>query len=282
MSRMATEIVTTIAQLRAQIADWRRGGARIGLVPTMGALHEGHLSLVRETATRCARTVVSIFVNPTQFAPHEDFDRYPRMLEEDCAKLAGLADLVFAPPVAEMYAKGSATRIEVGGPALGLESDSRPHFFSGVATVVAQLLIAAMPDVATFGEKDYQQLLVVRRLTTDLGLPIEILGGAIVREADGLAMSSRNAYLSAEERKVAERLNVILRDAAGMARDGSKIADAEAWAAEALREAGFDAVDYVAIRDAETLAPVGNLARPARILAAAKLGRTRLIDNLAV
>jgi pantoate--beta-alanine ligase len=282
MSRMAPEIVTTIGRLQARIADWRRGGARIGLVPTMGALHEGHLSLVRETGQRCARTVVSIFVNPTQFAPHEDFDRYPRMLEEDCGKLVGLADLVFAPSVAEMYPEGFATRIEVGGPALGLESDSRPHFFSGVATVVAKLLIAAMPDVAIFGEKDYQQLLVVRRLTADLGLPIEILGGAIVREADGLAMSSRNAYLSAEERKVAGRLNVILRDGARMARGGAEIPHAEAWAAKALREAGFDPADYVAIRDAETLAPVTDLSGRARILAAAKLGRTRLIDNMAV
>jgi pantoate--beta-alanine ligase len=282
MSRMAPEIVTTIAQLRTRTADWRRGGARIGLVPTMGALHDGHLSLVRETGKRCAMTVVSIFVNPTQFAPHEDFDRYPRMLEEDCGKLAGLADLVFAPAVAEMYPHGSATRIEVGGPALGLESDSRPHFFSGVATVVAKLLIAAMPDVATFGEKDYQQLLVVRRLTADLGLPIEIVGSAIVREVDGLAMSSRNAYLSSDERKIAGMLNVILRDAAAMAQRGAAIAETEAWAAEALREAGFDSVDYVAIRDAETLAPVADLSRPTRILAAVKLGRTRLIDNLAV
>ncbi|HEY8697503.1 MAG TPA: pantoate--beta-alanine ligase [Rhizomicrobium sp.] len=279
---MAPEIVTTIAQLRVQIADWRRDGARVGLVPTMGALHDGHLSLVRETRTHCQRIVVSIFVNPTQFAPHEDFDRYPRMLEEDCGKLAGLADLVFAPPVAEMYAQGSATRVEVGGPALGLESDSRSHFFSGVATVVAKLLIAAMPDVATFGEKDYQQLLVVRRLTADLGLPIEILGGAIVREADGLAMSSRNAYLSAEERRIAGKLNVVLSDAANMARGGAAIAEAEAWATKALREAGFDAVEYVAIRDAETLAAVGDLSHPARILAATKLSRTRLIDNMAV
>lgn len=282
MSRMAPEFVTTIAQLRARIAEWRRGGARVGLVPTMGALHDGHLSLVRETQKRCARTVVSIFVNPTQFAPHEDFDRYPRMLEEDCGKLAGLADLVFAPPVAEMYPQGFATKLEVGGPALGLESDSRPHFFSGVAMVVAKLLIAAMPDVATFGEKDYQQLLVVRRLTADLGLPIEIVGGAIVREADGLAMSSRNAYLSAEERKVAGRLNVILRDAAAMARGGAAIAEAEAWGANALRKAGFEAIDYVAIRDAETLATISDLSMPARILAAAKLGKTRLIDNVAV
>jgi pantoate--beta-alanine ligase len=226
--------------------------------------------------------VVSIFVNPTQFAPHEDFDRYPRMLEEDCGKLAGLADLVFAPSVAEMYAPGSATRIEVGGPALGLESDSRPHFFSGVAIVVAKLLIAGMPDVAIFGEKDYQQLLVVRRLTADLGLPIAILGGAIVREADGLAMSSRNAYLSAEERQVADRLNVILRDAADDAHEGAPIASVETSAVGALRQAGFDSVDYVAIRDAATLAPITNLSAPARILAAAKIGKTRLIDNMAV
>jgi pantoate--beta-alanine ligase len=282
MSRMAPEIVTTVGQLRARIADWRRGGARIGLVPTMGALHEGHLSLVRETGKRCARTVVSIFVNPTQFAPHEDFDRYPRMLEEDCGKLAGLADLVFAPSVAEMYPEGFATRIEVGGPALGLESDSRPHFFSGVATVVAKLLIAAMPDVATFGEKDYQQLLVVRRLTADLGLPIKILGGAIVREVDGLAMSSRNAYLSAEERRIAGRLNVVLRETVKLARGGAEIAEAEVRGASGLLNAGFNSIDYVSIRDAETLAPVTDLSRPARILAAAKLGRTRLIDNMAV
>jgi len=164
-------IVTTIAQLRAEVARWRGKGDAIGLVPTMGELHEGHLSLVRQTQNRCARTVASIFVNPAQFAPHEDFDRYPRALEADAAMLGDAADLIFAPSVAEMYPKGFGTRIEVAGPSSGLETDFRPHFFSGVATVVAKLLIAAMPDFAIFGEKDYQQLLVIRRLTVDLGLP---------------------------------------------------------------------------------------------------------------
>src|SRR5271156_5955006 len=176
------KIVSDIASLRTEIASLRRTGERIGMVPTMGALHDGHLPLVRETQKRAERIVVSIFVNPAQFAPHEDFDRYPRDLSADLATLEGV-DLVFAPSVREMYPDGFATRIEVGGPSAGLETDFRPHFFGGVATVVAKLLIAAMPDIAMFGEKDYQQLLVVRRLTTDLGLPIEIVGGAIVREA---------------------------------------------------------------------------------------------------
>lgn len=206
---MTAEIVTSISELRARITAWRADGARVGLVPTMGALHEGHLSLVREIGNTTQKVVVSIFVNPTQFAPHEDFDRYPRNLESDRARLAGTpADLIFAPPVAEMYPEGFATRIEVGGPSEGLESDFRPHFFAGVATVVSKLLLAAMPDAAIFGEKDYQQLLVIRRMVRDLGLAIEIPGGAILRETDGLAMSSRNAYLKPNERVVAGRLNV--------------------------------------------------------------------------
>jgi pantoate--beta-alanine ligase len=278
----APEIVSTIAELRARIAAWRAGGSGIGLVPTMGALHEGHLALVRETRKRCAKTVVSIFVNPAQFAPHEDFDRYPRALEDDRAKLGGLADLIFAPSVAEMYPAGFASQIEVGGPSAGLESDFRPHFFSGVATVVAKLLLAAMPDLAMFGEKDYQQLLVVRRLVADLGLPVEIAGAAIVRETDGLAMSSRNAYLKPDERMVAGRLNLILKDTITRLRHGDPIGVAEAFGKSALLEAGFNSVDYVAVRDAETLAIIGDLSRPARILAAAKIGGTRLIDNFPI
>ena len=277
----APEIVTSIKELRVRIAGWREGGLAIGLVPTMGALHAGHLTLVGEAQRRCKRTVVSIFVNPTQFAPHEDFDRYPRNLEADAAKLAG-ANLIFAPSVAEIYPDGFATRIEVGGPSAGLETDSRPHFFGGVATVVAKLLIAAAPNVAVFGEKDYQQLLVIRRTVADLALPVEIVGTPIVREADGLAMSSRNAYLSAEERAVAGGLNVILREAASNARGGAEIAAVERDAAAALLRAGFNSVDYVAIRDAETLSKIEDLSRPARILAAAKIGKTRLIDNMAV
>jgi pantoate--beta-alanine ligase len=261
------EIVTTIAELRARVASWRAQGQRVGLVPTMGALHEGHLFLTEESRKHAERTIVSIFVNPTQFAPHEDFDRYPRALEADAGKLGRGADLIFAPTVAQMYPRGHATRIEIAGPALGLETDFRPHFFAGVATVVGKLLIAAQPDIAVFGEKDYQQLLVVRRLVTDLALPVEIVGSPIVREPDGLAMSSRNAYLKPAERAVAGKMNVILRSATS-----------EQQATQALLDAGFDSVDYVAIRDAATLGAVGD--GPKRILAAAKIGATRLIDNM--
>ncbi len=281
--RMKTaEIVTSVAALRAHVSDWRRSGARVGLVPTMGALHAGHLSLVETIRTRTDKAIVSIFVNPAQFAPHEDFDRYPRTLETDTAKLGDAADLIFAPAVKEMYPAGFATRLEVGGPSQGLETDFRPHFFSGVATVVSKLLIAAMPDVAIFGEKDYQQLLVIRRMTADLGLPIEIAGAAIVREADGLAMSSRNAYLAPREREIAGRMNLVLRDVITRAKHGDPIGVAEQFGKSDLLEAGFSSVDYVAIRDAETLEPVTDLTRPARILAAAKIGATRLIDNMAV
>jgi pantoate--beta-alanine ligase len=248
----------------------------------MGALHEGHLSLVRETETRCDRTIVSIFVNPAQFAPHEDFDRYPRALEVDAAKLGDSTDLIFAPSVGEMYPEGFATRIDVGGPSAGLETDFRPHFFSGVATIVAKLLIAAMPNVAIFGEKDWQQLQVIRRLVTDLALPIEIMGAPILREVDGLAMSSRNAYLKPRERAIAGKMNIILRDVVARVHKGDGKIVAEQYGTNELLKAGFDSVDYVAIRDAESLQPVAIIARPARILAAAKIGGTRLIDNMAV
>ena len=277
------DIVTTIADLRAIIARWREKGWRIGLVPTMGALHDGHLSLVRATQNRCDRTLASIFVNPAQFAPHEDFDRYPRKLESDADKLsAACVDLIFAPSVAEMYPKGFATKIGVGGPSVGLETDFRPHFFAGVATVVAKLLTAATPDVATFGEKDYQQLLVIRRLTVDLGLPIEIVGAPIVREPDGLAMSSRNAYLNPQQRKVAGQLNRVLSDTIRKLRGGMRVTVAEEHGRDELLRAGFDSVDYVAIRDAATLNPIETVEPGARILAAAKIGGTRLIDNMAV
>jgi pantoate--beta-alanine ligase len=242
------EIVTTIADLRARVAAWRKDGARVGLVPTMGALHDGHLSLVRATGSVCQKVVVSIFVNPTQFAPHEDFDRYPRTLETDAAKLAttGKTDLIFAPTEREIYPDGFATKLEVGGPSAGLETDFRPHFFGGVATVVSKLLIAAMPDYAIFGEKDYQQLLVIRRMVKDLALSIEIAGGAIIREADGLAMSSRNAYLSAQDRKIAGRMNLILKDVIARLHRGDPIEVAEQFGKSDLLEAGFNSVDYVA------------------------------------
>lgn len=273
-----TRLLTTTAALRDALKPWR--ARPIAMVPTMGALHDGHLSLVAEAARQAPRVVVSIFVNPTQFAPHEDFAAYPRTLEADMEKLDGKADIVFAPAAVEMYPAGFATTITMDGPARGLESDFRPHFFSGVATVVAKLLLAAMPDIALFGEKDYQQLLVVRRLAADLALDTHIAGVPTLREADGLAMSSRNVYLSAPERAVAGRLNQILKDAIAAAQDGNLRA-AEAACAAALVKAGFDKVDYVAIRDARTLAAIDTLAGPARILAAAHLGRTRLIDNMA-
>ncbi|HJT43847.1 MAG TPA: pantoate--beta-alanine ligase [Rhizomicrobium sp.] len=275
-----TIIASTVGELRAALVARKAQGHRIGLVPTMGALHDGHVSLVTQARPQADTVVVSIFVNPTQFAPHEDFDAYPRILNADLEKLGSGADIVFTPTAREIYPDGHATTISVVGPALGLESDFRPHFFAGVATVVAKLLIAAGPDIAVFGEKDYQQLLVVKRLATDLALPVQIVGALTLREADGLAMSSRNAYLSPGERKIAARLNVILKDAVTQAQAGHALKDVEIRAAAALKEAGFETVDYVAIRDSETLALLERLDRPARILAAAKVGKTRLIDNM--
>lgn len=273
------ELISTVPDLRRALAALKP--ARIAMVPTMGALHAGHVSLVSEAKKQADHVVVSIFVNPTQFAPHEDFDAYPRTLEADLAKLGGDADIVFAPSAREMYPQGYATTVTVAGPAHGLESDFRPHFFAGVATVVAKLLLAAMPDIAVFGEKDYQQLLVVKQLVRDLALPMNIVGAPTLREADGLAMSSRNAYLAPQERQIAGSLNLILKEAIAQAHRGDLRA-AEAGAIEALWKAGFSHVDYVAIRDAETLEHITGLDRPARILAAAKIGKTRLIDNMAI
>jgi len=276
------KVVTTVAGLREALAA-QSGGGRVGLVPTLGALHEGHLSLVRNARNLSDTVVVSIFVNPAQFAPHEDFDAYPRDLNADLAKLGDRAEILFAPSVREMYPHGHATTtISVTGPSAGLETDFRPHFFTGVATVVAKLLIAASPDIAMFGEKDYQQLLVVRRLVRDLGLAVEIVGVPTFRETDGLAMSSRNAYLDSDQRKIAGALNAILKNAISQARGSGDLRAAEASAIEALWAAGFTHVDYVAIRDAETLDHIATLERPARILAAAKIGKTRLIDNMPI
>jgi pantoate--beta-alanine ligase len=275
------EILSGAAELQARIAAWRRANAqsRIALVPTMGALHQGHLALMRAARARADRVVASIFVNPAQFAPTEDFSRYPRDLARDRVLLGGAADFIYAPPTAELYPPGFATRISVEGPALGLETESRPHFFSGVATVVAKLFLQCRPDFALFGEKDYQQLLVVRRLARDLDLGVEIVGVPTVREADGLALSSRNAYLSAKEREIAGHLNRVLDAVAARARDGVSIPQAEAEGAAALLEAGFARVNYVAIRDADSLDPIAAVTGPARVLAAARIGGTRLIDN---
>jgi len=274
-----TRLITTVAELRAALAPLRP--ARIGMVPTMGALHDGHVSLVTAARGKSDHVVVSIFVNPAQFAPNEDFDAYPRTLDADLEKLDGLADFAFAPNAREMYPEGFATTVAVGGPGAGLETDFRPHFFAGVATIVAKLLIACGPDIAVFGEKDYQQLQVVKRLAADLALGTEIIGAPTRREADGLALSSRNAYLSPEERRIAGRMNAVLKDAIAHARKGMLRA-VEQQAMRALTDAGFDSVDYVAIRDAESLAEIHDLKRPARILAAARIGKTRLIDNMAL
>jgi pantoate--beta-alanine ligase len=277
-------VATNQAELRTVLDQWRNAGATIALLPTMGALHDGHLAHVSQASTRADKVVVSIFVNPAQFAPHEDFGRYPRTFESDREKLerTGAVHLIYAPDAREMYPTGFATKVSLDGPAAGLETDFRPHFFAGVATVVTKLFVQCRPDIATFGEKDYQQLLVVRRLSRDLDLGVEVVGVPTVREADGLALSSRNAYLAADQRKVAAHLNRVLLDVGERARSGAPVAQAEAEGAAALIRAGFDRVDYVAIRDAETLVPLRAIDVPARVLAAARIGPIRLIDNRAV
>ena len=277
-------VATNLAQLRAVLDQWRKAGTRIALVPTMGALHDGHLAHVRQASAHADKVVVSIFVNPAQFAPHEDFGRYPRALESDKEKLerTGAVQLIYSPDPSEMYPAGFATQVSMEGPARGLETDFRPHFFAGVATVVTKLFVQCRPDIATFGEKDYQQLLVVKRLSRDLDLGVEIIAIPTVREADGLALSSRNAYLSADQRKVAAQLNKVLLDVGKRVTSGIPVPQAEAEGAAALIRAGFDRVDYVAIRDAETLVPLRAIDGPARVLAAARVGSIRLIDNRAV
>ena len=277
-------LVSTVPALRRTVRQWRARGERIALVPTMGALHAGHLALVRAARRKARRVVVSIFVNPAQFAPHEDLASYPRTLDADLAALAQLpVDLVWAPPAAVMYPPGFATRIvPAGAAAAGLEDKFRPHFFAGVTTVVAKLLLQCTPDFAMFGEKDYQQLKVVTQLARDLDLPVKIVSVATVREADGLALSSRNAYLSASERAAAPALHEVLqRCAAGIAR-GEPIARVLGEGSAALESAGF-VLDYLEARHAETLAKVEAAGEgPVRLLAAARIGKMRLIDNIAV
>ncbi len=277
-------IVGAIEELRRYVGARRAAGERIGLVPTMGALHAGHLSLVEAARRTADRVVVTIFVNPAQFGPNEDFARYPRTLAADVEKLSSVgADLVFAPMADEIYPPGFATKVVMEGPACAdLEDRFRPTHFSGVATVVTKLLNQAQADVAVFGEKDYQQLLVIKRLARDLDIATEILGAPTLREADGLAMSSRNIYLSREERERARQLHDTLTDAARRILHGDDIGAATGAARARLADAGFD-IDYLEARHAETLAPVSSLDEgPIRLLAAAKLGATRLIDNIAV
>ena len=275
-------VVDSVTTLRAQIRDWRRDGLSVAMVPTMGALHDGHISLVRIALEKADRCVVSIFVNPAQFAPTEDLDKYPRQLAADLDRLAEAnADLVFTPTVGEIYPAGFATRISVGGPTSGLESDFRPTFFEGVATVVTKLFMQASPDFAVFGEKDYQQLCVVRQLCRDLDLPVEIIGAPTVRDTHGLAMSSRNAYLDETALKIARQFNVILRKTAAALAAGADETRTTNEARSALADAGFDKIDYVSARESLSLAPWRH-GHDGRLLAAAWLGKTRLIDNVEI
>jgi len=277
------EVVRDVASLRAKVREWRWQDETVGLIPTMGALHDGHLALVKAALDSCDHAVTTIFVNPTQFAPNEDFEAYPRDEADDLAKLQALsADLAFVPPVEEMYADGFSTSVAVSGLTEGLCGANRPHFFGGVATVVSKLLLQALPDKAFFGEKDYQQLQVVTRMARDLDIPVEIVGVPTVREADGLAMSSRNWYLSPEERAAAPALYKVLCDIAAKLSAGQTSAAAITKGRTVLEAAGFGPIDYIEVCDASSLEPLETADRPARVLAAAHLGRTRLIDNVAV
>ena len=290
MKRATTErigklpVARRVGELRRSVAGWRRAGETVALVPTMGALHAGHLALVTRARELCDRAVASIFVNPAQFGPNEDFARYPRDEAGDAAKLVQAhCDLLYAPAVEEIYPPGFSTIVTAGAIAEGLCGRFRPGHFAGVATIVTKLLVEAQADVACFGEKDYQQLQVIRRVARDLDIPVRIEGVATVREADGLALSSRNAYLTPEERAIAPALQRTLREVARRIESGETGIDTavETGLAE-LAHAGFTKIDYLEVCDADTLAPLTRLDRSGRILAAAWLGRTRLIDNVPV
>jgi pantoate--beta-alanine ligase len=274
-------VVRTLAALRVLTARWRKAGESSAIIPTMGALHDGHMALVKVGQAKAKRTITSIFVNPTQFAPHEDFSRYPRDEAGDIAKLAGVGcDAVWAPSVDEMYRAGAATRIVPKGAALGLETDFRPHFFEGVATVCCKLFTQSQADFAIFGEKDYQQLCVVRQMVRDLDLPVEIVGMPTVREADGLAMSSRNRYLSPPDRQTAAIIHRLISTVSAQVKAGVPIDKATGDAQAALEQAGFT-IDYVAVREADTMGAADVASgRALRVLMAGWLGKTRLIDNV--
>jgi pantoate--beta-alanine ligase len=277
-------IVRTVPALRRALDGIRAKRATTALVPTMGALHDGHVSLVRLAQRRASKVIVSIFVNPAQFAPSEDFSSYPRTWKADLARLAAEnVDLIWNPDVKTMYPDGFATRILTEGPAtVGLEDRFRPHFFGGVTTVVGKLFTQCRPDFAIFGEKDFQQLRVVTRMARDLDLGVKVVGSHTVRERDGLAMSSRNVYLAPEERRAAPVLYRAMKESAKRLREGTDAAAAMAGGAELITDAGF-VLDYFEVRHAETLAPIASAEDgPMRILVAARIGKTRLIDNTAV
>ena len=274
-------VVRTIADLRAAVAKWRKSGDSIGLVPTMGALHDGHMSLVTRSRAENKRTIATLFVNPTQFGPKEDLAAYPRDETADLAMLQNAkVDALYAPSIGEMYPKGFATTVTVAGLTDSLDGPHRPGHFAGVATVVSKLLLQTTPDRAYFGEKDFQQLQVIRRLSADLDIPVQIVGVPTVRDADGLALSSRNRYLGKDERAHAAALPRMLSDIANRLRkEPGAVAREIAWGHRQLEDAGFQKIDYVDVCDEATLQPVTRITSPSRVFAAAWLGKTRLIDN---
>ena len=277
------QTVRDVEALKAALAELRAGGGRVALVPTMGALHAGHLALVAEAKRRATHIVASIFVNPTQFGPNEDLSTYPRREASDAKMLdeAGVA-ILWAPSVEAMYPNGPEISVRAGPLGDELDGAARPGHFDGVATVVARLFDQVQPDVAVFGEKDYQQLLVIRQMVRDLDFPIDVVGVPTQRDADGLALSSRNTYLTEEERQAARALPRALGEAAAALQAGGDVAETLAAARDKLARAGFDPVDYLELRSADTLVPLDALDADARLLAAARIGRTRLIDNLPV
>lgn len=274
------DILKTIAELRAFVAAARRAGKTVSFVPTMGALHDGHIHLVREGLKRADICIPYIFLNPKQFAPTEDLTNYPKTLEADLEKLRVVpASAVYVPNAEEIYPADFATAITVSGVSAPLEGECRPHFFTGVATVVSKMLLQCLPDIALFGEKDYQQLLVIKKMVRDLNIPVDIVGVPTVRDENGLALSSRNAYLTPEQYKIAIHLNRVLDDMLARTKTGDDIAAIEQSARQSLLDKGFEKVDYITLRDSGTLLPPDASTKHIRALAAAWLGRARLIDN---
>lgn len=276
-------IVRNVIDLRKQVNQWRSQGMRVALVPTMGSLHQGHLSLIDRAKEKADKVVVSLFVNPKQFGPNEDFDAYPRSEDSDSQHLREIqTDMLYAPPASEIYASGHSTSMQVGAIGDLLEGEFRPGFFSGVATVVSKLLLQSQPHLAIFGEKDYQQLQVIKKFVREMDIPVDILGGETIREEDGLALSSRNAFLSPDERLVAPKLFEALQAVSNAAASNLDIDGQIQKSVHQLKDAGFSEIEYLTVRDSKTLLPVQTFDLPCRVLVAAKLGKTRLIDNMAV
>ena len=283
MDSFGLDIIRTVAELRSRVSMWRQQGLSISLIPTMGSLHAGHLSLMKVGKERSDKVIATIFVNPLQFAPNEDFDNYPRREDRDVHKLIEEGvDLLFAPDVSEMYRSDATTTINVAGLTDCLCGLSRPGFFDGVATVVTKLLLQSLPDIAIFGEKDYQQLLVIKRLSTDLDIPVEIIGAPTIREEDGLALSSRNIYLDAKSRSVAPSMYNILSQHASNISNGNDIKKSLKLAKQHMHDSGFEKIEYLDLRSSQTLQTSNDIKRPSRLFAAAWLGSTRLIDNMAI